>query len=274
MRSGYLFEFDANSYRLDLSRRFDGEHTSSLGLQLNYAQTETNVSLPSGDYPVPTVAAPVSLPFRQQVVRDADREIFGVRLGWQMSLLGPDPAHTSSKDGKQGALPATPFPVPDRLLVGVVLDYQYQPTKLGSYAPLPDGVKNTAGAETERVDYHQALVRAGLACRYLYEPWGTEGRYRTGYLRIDYQWGWQASHESELQVHRIYAGGNFPFTPFLHLQAGATVDDRRNVSWSAGLSFLLPTLAIEAAYQHDLLPEISHEFGHVETVVLSAGFAF
>ena len=275
IRGGYLFEFDGNSYRLDLSRRFDGPvRTSSLGLQFSYAQTETNVSLPAGNYPVPTSAGAMTLPFRQQVLRDADREIFGVRLGWQTSLIGPDPTPAGVGDGKQTAPAGGNVRGPDRLLAGVVLDYFFQPTKSGSYSPSPEGVPGRGAAEFERLGYHQALARAGLAYRYLHEPWGTGGRSRTGYLRLDYQWAWQGSRASELQIHRIYAGGNYPLAPFLHLQGGATVDDRRHVAWSAGVSFLLPTFALEATYQHDQLPEIGHEFGHADTVVISAGFAF
>ena len=275
LRGGSIFEFDGNSYRLDLSRRFDGlERASSLGLQLNYAQTETNLSLPAGDYLVPTPAGPVSLPFRRQVVRDADRELYGVRLGWQMSLIGPERAAQISGGGKAATPVSAAVARPDRLLAGVIVDYIYQPTKAGSYPALPEGVRGATGAGFQRIDYHQMLTRAGLAWRYLDEPWGTEGRFRTGYLRLDYQWAWQASRESELQAHRIYAGGNYPLAPFLHLHAGATVDERRNFSWSTGLSVLLPTVAIEVAYQHDLLPEIDHEFGHAETLVFSAGFAF
>ncbi len=275
IRGGSIFEFDGNSYRLDLSRRFDGpERTSSIGLQLNYAQTETNLNLPAGDYLVPTPAGPVSLPFRRQVLRDADRELYGVRLGGQMSLIGPDRAVQNSGDGKTATPASAAVARPDRLLAGLIVDYIYQPTKAGSYPAMPEGVRGAARADFKRIDYHQMLARAGLAWRYLDEPWGPEGRRRTGYLRCDYQWGWQAGRESELQVHRLYAGGNYPIAPFLHLQAGTTLDERRNVSWSAGLSFLMPTFALEASYQHDLLPEIGHEFGHADAVVISGGFAF
>ncbi len=274
IRSGALFEFDANSYRLDLARRFDGEHTSSLGLQLSYAQTETNVSLPAGDYLVPTASGPVSLPFSKQVVADADREIFGARLGWQIALLGPDAPAAKPRDGKQTAPSVIDPRAPDRLLAGLVVDAIYEPTKKGSYSPLPDGVPASTAAVSERIAYQQALIRAGVAYRYLHAPWGTEGRHRTGYVRLDYQWGWFASRESELQVNRLYAGANFPIAPFLQLYAGANADDRGNVSWSAGVGFLMPTFAIEAAYQHDLLPEIGYEFGHADTLVISGGFAF
>lgn len=271
-RAGDLFEFEANAWRLDVARRFDsGRHPWSLGVQLSYAQSESNATLPAGDYLIPPPVGPVIRPFPKQVLKDSDREAFGVRLGWQISLCGPEPAAPPA-DGKATLDSCPPAPNPyDRLLAGVVLDYTYQPTKVGTYPADPAGQLPTPGT-FENLDYHQGLARAGLAWRYTCEEWARQRR--AGYLRADYQWGWLASEKSELQVHRVYLGGSYPFTPYLHLNAGTVVDDRRHVAWSAGLTFHTYTFSFEVAYQHDMLPEIASDFGNADVVVVSTGFAF
>ncbi len=270
---GGIFEVDANAYRFDLARRFDGRvHPFSLGLQFSYSQTETNVSLPAGNYPVPTPRGPVSLPFRKQVLGDSDRESFGVRFGWQMSLRGPETHATATGEGKATlAAELLPSQQYDIWLLGLSVDYAYQPTKRGKYSAHPAVVEGASGKFVPR-DYQQLFVRAGTAWRYTPLAWAEKKR--AGYLRGDYQWGWLSSGTSELQVHRLYLGGSYPLHAMLDLNAGAVVDDRRHVAWSAGFSFKIPNLAIEAAYQYDILPEISSDFGHSETIVVSMGFAF
>ena len=272
-RDGGIFEVDANVYRFDLARRFDGRvHPFSLGLQFSYSQTETNVSLPAGDYPVPTSRGPVLRPFRKQVLGDSDRESFGLRFGWQMSLRGPETHATPTGEGKASvAAELLPSQQYDIWLLGLSVDYAYQPTRLGKYSAHPAVVEGAPGKFVPR-DYHQLFLRAGTAWRYTPLAWAEKKR--AGYLRLDYQWGWLSSGSSELQVHRLYLGGNYPLHAMLDLNAGAVVDDRRHVAWSTGFSFKLPNLAIEAAYQYDILPEISSDFGHSDTIVVSIGFAF
>lgn len=258
VRQGPLFEFDLNAWRIDIGHRFASvRHPFALGLQLAYSQSETNAVLPAGEYPVGPGAA--KLPFRKQPVRDSDRQSFSVRFGWQISVLPVVDA------------------ADDRLLAGVVIDYANHPTKLGTFhaAPAIAGVTQDA-PDTERVTFQQLLVRGGVAWKYLDRPWhGNSVVRRVGYARLDYQWGWFARRGAELQVHRVTAGGNYPILPNLQVNAGVTADDRRHLSWSAGLSFFpTRTMSLEAAYQHDLLPEIADDFGHAETVVVSAGMAF
>lgn len=243
LRSGLVYEVDLNAWRLDIAHRFSRRF--ALGIQLAYSESETNATL-------------------GQFKRDSDRRSFAVRFGWQVSLL-PGTLAALRIDPK--ASPATSTPNDNRLLAALVFDYVNQPTKLGTFTPF--------GSTVERREYQQFLVRGGLAWNYINAPWGgSETARRSGFVRLDYQWGWFFSPASELQVHRLYLGGDYPITPFLHANAGVNLDARRNISWSAGLSFLTHTVALEAAYQHDLLPEIGRDFGHADVVVVSVGYAF
>jgi hypothetical protein len=269
-RNGAIFETDTNAYRLDLSWRFDhAEHPSSVGLQLNYSQSETNFSRPAGVYPSLPFGAPRE--FEKQIAGDADRESFGARLGWQISLLPPERATTAGDGKSMRGGPATTTSRYDRWLAGVSLDYVYQPTKVGDYTSRLAGAVSSPGV-IDRQDFNQVLTRVGTAFRYTPESWAVADR--VGYVRLDYQWGWFAGEASELQVHRLYVGGNFPLHAAFDVNAGFVVDDRRNAAWAAGLGFHTHTFAVDVAYQHDMLPEIATDFGNAGNLVVSAGFAF
>jgi hypothetical protein len=265
VRDDALFEVDANVYRLEYSHRLPHpSHPSAFGLQLSYSETEINASIRTGDRSVEQFQR--DFRFTRQIARDSDREAFSVRLGWQTSFFLPR------------NLPPE-FPLADRfgrLLLGAVVDYSYQPTKLGTFYPQPDGFPAGEQPSYRRRGYHQVLARAGVAVRFTPNDWILEEK--AGYLRFDYQWAWLGSQHSELQTHRLYLGMNFPFGRHLHLNAGAIADDRRRVAWTVGASYLGEFFGrpwvLEAAYQHDLLPEIAHEFGHADSIVLSAGIAF
>ncbi len=267
-REGAIFETDTNAYRVDFSWYFDRpEHPFSVGLQLSYSQSETNFSRPPVTFQTPR--GPLS--FDRQVAADSDRESFGVRFGWQISLLRPESARPSG-DGKAVVADAAQARnVYDRWLFGIVADYVFQPTKVGDYRERLRSGLRTPGS-FDRQDFNQTLVRVGTAVRYTPESWVPQRR--AGYVRLDYQWGRFANETRELQTSRLYLGGNFPVHAAIDLTAGTVVDDRRNVAWSVGAGVHSFTWSVDVAYQHDMLPEIATDFGNAHTFVASAAIAF
>ena len=79
-----------------------------------------------------------------------------------------------------------------------------------------------------------------------------------------------------LQVHRFPIGIEHSLIKnILFLRAGTLIDTRGNVAITTGFGLSLSERAsLDAAYQHDMLPELRPEFGPAQTFVLSLALGF
>ncbi len=281
---GLFFDYEVNAFRFEWGRRTGDERNPgrhAYGVSFAYSRSETDLSNPRMDR---AVRGPIAVHFDKQLLTDVNRDSFSVRLGWQMDL-GAQPAQAE-------------FPV----RLGAVVDYVYQLTRqefhdqrfevegapnaivaervsAGTRAQLPE-------ASVARHTAHTVLLRGGGAWTLV--P-GKSALLAGTTLLLDCQWGWFRNQAVELQVHRVYAGFDFPIRPGLKISTGAVADARGNFSWAAGVDFKwvnvaeqdhyfgrssIDALTASFAYQHDPFPEIGAEFGHSELWALALGFAF
>lgn len=316
-----IFEYDLDAYRFEWAHRFGSRLNPGrlgIGASVSFNQSEVNVFLPAT-----TLLQPVITPRGQlgvarlstdrAILTDANRDTFNARFGWQVSLI-----RETTKMIEQGVT----YDVPnnDRLLWGTVVDYSHYITKRTSHVPgfsvetesglVPKTAKRPfrEGVEamfpeagTSRHTSHSVVTRTGLALKWLDEDYTEKAvgdgktsadskRVRRGaaWLHLDYQWSWFVDEAAEFQDHRLHAGVDIPlFFPPLSFTAGIVADDRKHVSWAAGLKFQAVTadlpfgkktgvagVVASVAYQHDPLPELGGEFGHSQLWAFALGLAF
>ena len=151
-----------------------------------------------------------------------------------------------------------------KLRVGLVIDYGVTPSRTTAVVFNPA----TFTFDTQRTTdtAHQVLVRTGIVWRYAD---GCD-------LYLDYQGGVFTDSTGTLQVHRFPIGIEHSLIKnILFLRAGALIDTRGNVALTGGFGLSLSERAsLDAAYQHDMLPEIRTEFGGAQTFVLSLAVGF
>lgn len=294
--AGLISEFDLNVFRLEWGRRSGtrcAPGADSIGLSVAYQRGELNATSPDRSIVQPVVdqgrrLGTARLNFDKSVVQDVNREAFNIRFGWQRSI-----APRSATN--------------DHLLLGTIVEYTHQLGKQETHRITPDvepidglvprkqvrdGALATQGeTNVARHTSHGVLVRTGLAWKY-WDPAATPDcppKLGPGWINLDYQWGWFRDEAAELQSHRLHAAVDVAVLRAFTLSAGFVVDDRQNVSWAAGLDFVLPDrsgkrsrfgktgidlFTASIAYQHDPVPELGAEFGHSQVWSFGMGFAF
>ena len=168
--------------------------------------------------------------------------------------LGGNPATRSDSD-TFGARLGGLHPVAKRWAFGLVLDYAQVRGDIEEILPAPD----------QRVEtIEQFVAWPGVSCKHA--RWT---------FFADYQYGRFDNGQEVLQVHRGYLGINNEITDAFSLRAGANVDDRGNVAWTAGFGvYPARNLGIEFGYQYDMFPEVHEEFGRSHLFNISLTFTF
>jgi hypothetical protein len=147
------------------------------------------------------------------------------------------------------------------LLSGLVFEYgisRYDTDALQftQFGPFSVNVRDTQ---------RQVIVRGALS--YEYEEYST--------VALDSQWAKYTTNQDRLKVWRVTAGVQHRVLEWLFLRGGGGVDDRGNVTLSAGASAHYSTWGtVELGYHYNPLPELRPDFGrsHIFEVVLSFRF--
>jgi hypothetical protein len=146
----------------------------------------------------------------------------------------------------------------DAFFGGLILDYAV----VGSETTMLDPM--TGGRVESDDTLHQFLVRPGLS--YKRGRWTVYG---------DYEFGLFVDESATLRVHRLYFGLNWEVTDAFSLRAGTVLDDRSNVAATFGFGvFPSERWSIEVAYQYDMFPEVSAEFGRSHALIVSGTILF
>ena len=148
----------------------------------------------------------------------------------------------------------TLFEITEQLLAGVAVSYGW------SY-------DRTIILGTRTTDItRQILVRPGVSYEYMDDC--------TVY--VDYQYGRFWNDTGILNAHRIYGGVEHALTEWLYVRGGTAIDPcEGSQAWTGGLG-IYPTdwLSIELAYQYNMFPELTVDFGRAQVINVSVGIVF
>ena len=175
--------------------------------------------------------------------------------------LGSVPIAKSNSDSyvvRAGSL----YKVTENWLAGVVLDYGWSRDRTLWYAIPEWGISESHTRDKTR----QFLVRPGVSWEYM----------KDGTVYLDYQFGTFWNNTGTLNIHRIYAGIEQGFIEWIFPRVGVVFDPAvGSCSWTCGLG-LYPAkwLSIDIAYQYDMFPELSEDFGKSHTFNVSASLTF
>ena len=123
-----------------------------------------------------------------------------------------------------------------------------------------------SGAATHAKDRTgQFAFQPGIAWEY--------GKSRRVYL--DYRYGALHDGEGRLRVHRLLAGVDHEFVPFVNGRAGLALDNRGYASPTLGIG-LYPSesVVLDLSFQADMFPELRREFGRSRTLGLALSINF
>jgi len=150
----------------------------------------------------------------------------------------------------------------DKLLGGVVLDYGWSRDRTFYYAIPAFGMPASHVHDKTR----QFIVRPGISFEYK----------KNSFIYFDYQFGTFWNDTGHLNVYRFFAGVEHGLTEWLYARAGTTFDIRTgSCSWTTGIG-LYPTswFSLDVAYQYDMFPELSEDFGRSHLLNVSLSFTF
>ena len=175
--------------------------------------------------------------------------------------LGTVPIAKSNSDSyvvRAGALRK----ITDKWLAGIVVDYGWSRDRTCWYAIPAWGIAESHTYDRTR----QILVRPGVSWEYM----------KDGTVYLDYQFGTFWNDTGRLNVHRIYGGIEQGFFEWVYPRVGFTWDPARG-SWAytCGMGFY-PTkwLSVDVAYQYDMFPELSEDFGRAHVFNVSVSLTF
>ena len=149
----------------------------------------------------------------------------------------------------------------EQWLIGLVFDYGCSYGRTTMYDLFGQGFGDLRIKDTT----HQFLLRPGISYEYKEDS----------AIYLDYQLGYFCNDEGRLETHRFLAGVDHGITSWLFVRAGVAKGVHTDASWTAGTA-LYPNdwLTIDLAYQDNMYPELSPEFGSSRAVVLSVGLSF
>jgi hypothetical protein len=149
----------------------------------------------------------------------------------------------------------------DHLLGGAVLDYAFSRDRNTVYDFMGLGIGNTHFMD----DTQQFIFRPGVSYEYL--PDST--------IYVDYQLATFTNSTGRLQVNRFLMGVDHSLAKWLFVRAGTAMDTRGNLSWTTGLGiYPCDRFSIDLAYQDNMFPELTPEFGRSRTLTISLGISF
>ncbi len=136
---------------------------------------------------------------------------------------------------------------------GLYGDFIYGSASTMLKLPTPFGIVQSASTEVVK----QYMVHPGLAYEFA----------ENAMIHADYEAGWISNQTKTLLLERFAMGTDIPLAQFFYLRAGSAVDSRGNASWSTGVGFYPSKhVFIDCAYQNNVFPELSQEFGRSETL--------
>lgn len=148
--------------------------------------------------------------------------------------------------------------------VGLVVDYGFAPsrTDVQVFDPATFKVQKVRSMDTTG----QFLTRTGLTWEYS----------KGSTLNVDYQSGVFSNDTGKFRVHRFPIGiEHLVIKDILFIRAGTLIDSRGRSAVTGGLGVSLSTRAsVDLAYQRDMFPEITPEFGSGKTYTVSVSIAF
>ena len=149
----------------------------------------------------------------------------------------------------------------DKWLGGVVFDYAFSPSRTTLYDFMGLGIGNTRIRDTT----HQFVLRPGLSWEYQ----------KDSSVYADYQLGSFSNDTGSLLVNRFLWGVDHKLAEGVFVRGGTALDTKGNASWTCGLG-IYPTdrFSIDLAYQDNMFPELTPEFGRSRTLTLSLSFTF
>jgi hypothetical protein len=186
--------------------------------------------------------------------------LFGSTSGAEFGLGGGGATASRSRSRVLGARAGVLHQVSEPLRLGAALEYSssrdrttlFDLTGAGNDKRLHD----TTG---------QFVFQPGLAFEY--------GKSRRIY--VDYKLGILHNGDGTLRLHRLLAGIDHEFVPFLNGRAGVALDDRGNVSPTFGLGiFPSETVFIDVSWQIDMFPEVRQEFGRSNAFGIAVSIVF
>lgn len=149
----------------------------------------------------------------------------------------------------------------DKLLGGVVFDYAFTPSRTTMHDFMGLGIGDTKTTDMG----HQFILRPGVSYEYL----------KDSTIYADYQYGVFRDGTGSLAVNRFYAGVDHSICKWLFVRAGAALDTKGNVAWTAGVGlYPCDRISVDIAYQNDMFPELKPEFGRSRTLTISVAFSF
>jgi hypothetical protein len=172
------------------------------------------------------------------------------------------PITLADSDGQSYDVRAGLIYSPDkRLRFGVVADYGWMPSNTSGLALTDFGLMPFEISDTTR----QMLLRVGAAWEYAEQS--------TIYL--DYQYGRFCDGGGNLEVHRLYGGADQRVFKWLFVRGGVAADNSGNFAGTTGLG-VYPTdnVFIDIAYQYDMFPELTTDFGRSNTFTICLSILF
>ena len=155
-----------------------------------------------------------------------------------------------------------PNEIADKLLGGLVLEYGWSRDRT-CYKAIP-----AYGMPESHVDdaTRQFLVRPGITWEYM----------KDGMVYLDYEFGTFWNDTGTLNVHRVYAGVEQGVFEFIFPRVGVTVDPGiGRCSWTTGVGFYpAKWMSVDVAYQYNMFPEITEDFGRSHTFNISVSITF
>jgi hypothetical protein len=172
----------------------------------------------------------------------------------------------SSADSYRGRIGGLYQPA-EKWLLGMILEYGFQPNRSKTTTQMTLPLMPSPVSQTTETNGNQQ--------QYIFRP-GVSYEYAKGStLFADYQLGYYKSDQDNLNNHRFNAGIEHRLLEWLFVRFSPSIDLQGNVGVSVGLSaFLAKWCSLEAAYQYNMLPEIEHEFGRVQTIQTVLAFWF
>lgn len=179
------------------------------------------------------------------------------QTNFDLGMMRVSKTNAESYDFRLGGL----FQPVEKWLVGLVFDYGFSPSRTTLYDWMGTGLGNVKIHDT----MHQYLLRPGISYEYKEDS----------AVYFDYQMGYFYNEADRLEVHRFFLGVDHAIVKQLFLRGGVAQDVTADAAWTVGVG-IYPNdwLSIDAAYQRNMFPELSPEFGNSSSVTLSLGITF
>ena len=142
----------------------------------------------------------------------------------------------------------------------MALDYANSPSRTTEFDIFGTGSGDIRTKDTT----HQFGVRPGVG--YVYAPYSR--------IYLDYQYEYFTDDTGTLAVNRFYTGIDHEFAEFFHMRGGTVIDTHGNVSVAGGIGIYSSSVFIDIAYQYNMFPEVSEEFGTAQSFGISVSIPF